>query len=174
MAREKDEVKEYINVLRQTDVFYDLTEPQLKMVADLCSTATYKEGETIFEENSASDELYIIANGEVDIVVNPALVQPDRLGEPTRPITIATLRRGQSFGEVALVDQGLRSASAICSTKKVRLLIIPSERLIQLCDTNADLGYRLMRNIAADLAFKIRGNDLAIREQLLWRPRPRE
>jgi hypothetical protein len=35
------------------------------------------------------------------------------------------------------------------------------------------LGYRLMRNIAADLAFKIRGTDLAIREQLLWRPRPR-
>jgi hypothetical protein len=29
-----------------------------------------------------------------------------------------------------------------------------------------------MRNIAADLAFKIRGSDLAIREQLLWRPRP--
>jgi hypothetical protein len=28
-----------------------------------------------------------------------------------------------------------------------------------------------MRNIAADLAFKIRGSDLAIREQLLWRPR---
>jgi hypothetical protein len=30
-----------------------------------------------------------------------------------------------------------------------------------------------MRNIAADLSFKIRGTDLAIREQLLWRPRPR-
>jgi hypothetical protein len=28
-----------------------------------------------------------------------------------------------------------------------------------------------MRNMAADLAFKIRGSDLAIREQLLWRPR---
>jgi hypothetical protein len=31
-----------------------------------------------------------------------------------------------------------------------------------------------MRNIAADLAFKIRGTDLMIREQLLWRPRATE
>jgi hypothetical protein len=30
------------------------------------------------------------------------------------------------------------------------------------------LGYRLMRNIAADLAFKIRGTDLVIRDRLLW------
>jgi CRP-like cAMP-binding protein len=173
MAKETDEAREFINILRQTDVFYDLTEAQIEMVADLCSTASYREGETIFEENSASDELYIIANGEVDILVNPALVQPTRAGQPARALTIATLRRGQSFGEVALVDQGLRSASARCATTKVRLLIIPSKSLIELCDDNPDLGYRLMRNIAADLAFKIRGNDLAIREQLIWRPRPR-
>ena len=173
MAKSKDETREYINILRQTDVFYDLTESQMEMVADLCSTATYKEGETVFEENSASDELYIIANGEVDISVSPVMVQPSSTGQAAHPLTITTLRRGQSFGEVALVDQGLRSASARCATKKVRMLIIPSEKLIELCDSNPDLGYRLMRNIAADLAFKIRGNDLAIREQLLWRPRPR-
>jgi CRP-like cAMP-binding protein len=173
MAKSKDEIREYINVLRQTDVFYDLTESQMEMVADLCSTAAYKQGETIFEENSASDELYIIANGEIDISVSPVMVQPSSTGQPAQPLTIATLRRGQSFGEVALVDQGLRSASARCVSKKVRMLIIPSEKLIQLCDSNPDLGYRLMRNIAADLAFKIRGNDLAIREQLLWSPRPR-
>ena len=43
---------------------------------------------------------------------------------------------------------------------------------MKLCDTYPEMGYRVMRNIAADLSFKIRGSDLAIREQLLWRPRP--
>jgi CRP-like cAMP-binding protein len=173
MAKEKGEIKEFINILRQTDIFYDLTEPQMAMVAGLCSEATYSAGETIFEENSASDELYVIARGEVDILVNPALIQSSAEGQPARPLTIATLRRGQTFGEIALVDQGLRSASARCIAKKTHLLVIDSERLLQLCDSYPDLGYRLMRNIAADLAFKIRGTDLAIREQLLWRPRPR-
>ncbi len=69
------------------------------------------------------------------------------------------------------MDQGLRSASARCASKKARLLVIPRDRLIRLCEAYTDLGYRLMRNIAADLAFKIRGTDLTIRGQLLWRPR---
>jgi CRP-like cAMP-binding protein len=173
MVKKLEKTKEYANILRQTDIFYDLTEPQLDMVAALCSEATPQAGETIFEENSASDELYVIASGEVDILVNPALIQSAGTGQASRPLTIVTLRRGQTFGEIALVDQGLRSASARCASKKAQLLIVPRDRLIKLCDSYPDMGYRLMRNIAADLAFKIRGTDLTIREQLLWRPRLR-
>jgi CRP/FNR family cyclic AMP-dependent transcriptional regulator len=173
MAKKVNTQTEYINILRQTDIFYDLTEPQLEMVAALCSGITPKNGETVFEENSASDELYVIASGEVDIVVNPALVQSSLTAQSSQPLTIVTLRRGQTFGEIALVDQGLRSASARCASKKAHLLVIPRNRLIKLCDSYPDLGYRLMRNIAADLAFKIRGTDLVIREKLLWRPRAR-
>jgi hypothetical protein len=39
-----------------------------------------------------------------------------------------------------------------------------------LCDTYPQLGYRLMRNLAADLAMKIRNTDLLIRERLTWTP----
>ena len=88
-------------------------------------------------------------------------------------VTIATLRRGQSFGEVALVDQGLRSASARCAANGTQLLVIPRDKLILLCDTYPQLGYRLMRNLAADLALKIRSTDLRIREELLYGQRRR-
>jgi CRP/FNR family cyclic AMP-dependent transcriptional regulator len=174
MARKVDKTAEYVNILRQADIFYDLTQPQLEMIAACCSEITARPGKTIFEENSAGDELYVVASGEVDILVNPALIQPTSTGEPPRPLTIATIRRGQTFGEIALVDQGLRSASARCASRKTRLLVIPRDRLIKLCDHYPELGYRLMRNISADLAFKIRGTDLVIREQLLWRPRTRD
>jgi CRP/FNR family cyclic AMP-dependent transcriptional regulator len=175
MVKRTDMAAEYVNTLRQADIFYDLSESQLEMVAGLCSELTPKAGELIFEENSASDELYVIASGEVDIQVSLVLVQSARAkpAAPATPLTIVTLRRGQTFGEVALVDEGLRSASARCASKKARLLVIPRDRLIRLCDGNTDLGYRLMRNIAADLAFKIRGTDMTIRDQLLWHPRPK-
>jgi len=171
MVRKVNKTSEYVNILRQTDIFYDLTEPQLRMVAALCSEITSKSGKIIFEENSAGDELYVIVQGEVGILLNPALIQSTTTERPSHPLTIATLRRGQIFGEIALVDQGLRTASARCTSKRARLLVIPSDRLTKLCDNYPDLGYRLMRNIAAELAFKIRGTDLLIREQLLWRPR---
>ena len=102
----------------------------------------------------------------MDIVVDPSLVGGLEDGIENR--TIATLRRGQSFGEVALVDEGLRSASACAAQNDTRLLIISRDKLIMLCETYPQLGYRLMYNLSADLAMKIRNTDLRIREQLLY------
>ena len=110
----------------------------------------------------------MIAQGEVDIFVDPALVSAE--DESRENQVIATLRRGQSFGEVALVDEGLRSASASATQNDTRLLIIPRDKLIMLCETYPQLGYRLMYNLSADLAMKIRNTDLRIREQLLYKP----
>lgn len=154
-----------ITVLRQADIFYEMSDTQLELVASICQDRTFQTGDVIFEENSRSDELYVIANGEVEIQVNPDLIGGGALAGPQ---TIATLRRGQSFGEVALVDEGLRSASARCAQHDTHLVIIPRDKLMLLCDTYPQLGYRLMRNLAADLAMKIRNTDLQVREQLTW------
>jgi CRP/FNR family cyclic AMP-dependent transcriptional regulator len=155
------------NILREVDIFQDLSESQTERIAQICEERVCQIGAVIFEENTASDELYIIADGRVDIQVDPSI-----LGIPSQagPTTITTLRRGQIFGEVALVDQGLRSASAKCAANNTKLLVINRDDLIALCDQDFQMGYVLMRNIAAELSFKIRSADLMIREQLLWRP----
>jgi CRP-like cAMP-binding protein len=155
-----------VNFLKQSDIFYQFTPTQLELVANLCQEVVFQKDELIFKENSGSKELYIIVQGEVDIFVDPSLVSSS-MEAGTENKTIATLRRGQNFGEVALVDEGLRSASACASQKDTRLLIIPRDKL---CDTYPQLGYRLMYNLAADLAMKIRNTDLRIREQLLYKP----
>ena len=156
-----------INILREVDIFQDLSASQLEGVARICEERVCQIGAVIFEENTASDELYIIADGKVDIQVDPSILGISTQAGPT---TITTLRRGQIFGEVALVDQGLRSASAKCAANNTKLLVINRDDLIALCDQDFQMGYVLMRNIAADLSFKIRSADLMIREQLLWRP----
>ncbi|MEW5941901.1 MAG: cyclic nucleotide-binding domain-containing protein, partial [Chloroflexota bacterium] len=153
-----------INYLKQSDIFYQFSSTQLELVANLCQEIVLREGEVIFRENSDSKELYVIVQGEVDIVIGPSVIG-GATGEGKKETRIATLRRGQSFGEVALVDEGLRSATAVAAQKDTRLLIIPRDKLIMLCDTYPQLGYRLMYNFAADLAMKIRNTDLRIREQ---------
>ncbi len=157
---------DFVNVLKRTDIFYDLSPDQLEMVSELCDEAHYRTGEMIFAEQSSSDELYIVARGEVEILVDPSII--DARPMQSRPVTIATMRAGQIFGEIALVDQGLRSAGARSAAENTRLLIIPRSKLLNLCDNNPELGYKVMRNLAADLALKMRGADLTIREQLLW------
>lgn len=153
-----------VNFLKQSDIFYQFTPTQLELVANLCVEVTYNAGDIIFQENSGSKELYVIAQGEVDILINRG---NNENGQET---VVARLRRGQSFGEVALVDEGLRSASARAAQKDSRLLVIQRDKIIMLCETYPQLGYRLMYNLAADLAMKIRNTDLRIREQLLYKP----
>ena len=156
-----------INYLKQSDIFYQFTPTQLELVANLCQEIVLGEGEVIFRENSGSKELYIIAQGEVDILISPSMIGGS-LRDDKKETRIATLRRGQSFGEVALVDEGLRSASACAAQKDTRLLVIQRDKLIMLCETYPPLGYRLMYNLAADLAMKIRNADFRIREQVLY------
>lgn len=152
-------------ILSQADIFEDLTSTQLELIASICSERHYQADDVLFEENTPGDEMYIIANGEIQILVDPALLDES---DSSGAMTIATLRRGQSFGEVALVDEGLRSASARCSRQDTHLIVIPRDKLMLLCNTYPQLGYRLMRNLAADLAMKIRHTDLQVREQLTW------
>lgn len=154
------------NFLKQADIFYQLTPTQLEMVANLCREVEFMEGEVILEENAHSKELYVITKGEVEVLVNPAIV-----GGPEAPkgsVAIANLRPGQSFGEIALVDEGVRSATVRATFKGTTLLVIPRDKLLMLCETYPQLGYRLMYNLAADLAMKIRNTDLRIRETLLY------
>lgn len=154
-----------VSVLTQADIFDELTTTQLELIASICSERHYQANDVIFEENTAGEEMYVIANGEVEIQVDPSVIGGE---SDAGSHTIATLRRGQSFGEVSLVDEGLRSASARCSKHETHLVVIPRNKLMLLCDTYPQLGYKLMRNLAADLAMKIRHTDLQVREQLTW------
>jgi CRP/FNR family cyclic AMP-dependent transcriptional regulator len=154
-----------VNFLKQSDIFYQFTPTQLELVANQCKEVVFYAGDLIFQENSSSKELYVIAQGEVDILINRGMGNAEK-----KETAVARLRKGQSFGEVSLVDEGLRSASARAVGKDTRLLIIQREKLIILCETYPQLGYRLMYNLAADLAMKIRNTDLRIREELLYKP----
>jgi CRP/FNR family transcriptional regulator, cyclic AMP receptor protein len=157
-----------ITQLRQADLFDQLTQTQLEMISNLCQEVICSEGQIIFEEYSSCKELYIITQGQVDILVSPGASGTEKNSTSKSNSIIATLRRGQNFGELALVDEGLRSATAKATQKDTRLFVIPREKLLTLCETYPQLGFRLMYNIAADLTMKIRNTDMNIREKLLY------
>lgn len=155
------------NILKQAPIFSNLDPEEIEVLASISQLRECDTGDIIFEEGSASDELYVIVNGEVDIQVDPSLSSYTGTGT-NRPIKITTMRRTQSFGEMALVGHGIRSASACCAQHKTVLIVIPRTALLQLCDANPQLGYRIMRNLAADLAARIRTTDILIQERVSW------
>lgn len=154
-----------VDMLRRTAICRELTDEELEMLAGIAYTSNCITGDIIFDEGSASDELYVILNGEIDVVVGGE----DALGGYRRePITLTTLRRGQSFGEMALVSEGIRAATARCAQHDTTLIVIPRRQLMQLFDQYPRLGYKMMHNLAADLAAKIRATDVRIQERVNW------
>ena len=156
----------FMPLLSDADVFYNLSSEQLSRIAEICTARRLDKGTILFRENHPGDEMYLVIQGAVDILVDPAM-----LGFETdvRPTKVATMRKGQIFGEMALVDEGLRSATAKAAEEDTLLLAIRRQDLFALCESDYRLGYQIMRNIAADLAFKMRSTDLMVREQSLWR-----
>ncbi|MCL4869735.1 MAG: cyclic nucleotide-binding domain-containing protein [Anaerolineae bacterium] len=150
-------------ILRMAELFDNLTSTQIELIESICEIVTLAKGATLFEENDSTDELYVIARGGVEILVG---LVGDKMNQ-LEPVVIAELRQGQVLGEVALVDQGLRSATAKISQNETHLLKIPRSRLMLLCDTYPELGYKLMKNLAADLSLKIRNTGLTVRQYQL-------
>ena len=149
-------------ILSLAELFDSLTKTQLELVASICEPATYESGSILIQENEASDELYVIGRGKVAIIMNPSFVSAQQ-DDDVEPVVVAELSHGQVFGEIALVDQGIRSATARVSQDGSYILRIPRKRLMLLCDTYPDLGYKLMKNLAADMAMKMRNTDLTVR-----------
>lgn len=157
----------YINLLANVEVFEGLTEKQIKKINAICVERNYDAEQIVFEENSPSKEMYIVVKGKVEIQLDPDLILKGN-NKDNPPQTITTLGSQQSFGEIALVDEGVRSASAKIGKKTATLLRISRQELMTLMQEDMDMGFKIMKNLAADLCFKIRNTNLKVREALLY------
>jgi CRP-like cAMP-binding protein len=144
-----------IDLLKRVSIFSGLSDEQLMRIANLCREVTHSKGDTIVREKEPSSDLYIIREGTVEV----ALGTPSMPG----PTPIIHLGKGQIFGEVALVDRGLRSATVNAVTDNTVLYAIRRDDFIKLCDEDTYIGYIVMGNVAADLSFKLRHYNLAWR-----------
>ncbi|MEW5961203.1 MAG: cyclic nucleotide-binding domain-containing protein [Chloroflexota bacterium] len=146
-------MSEIKNFLQRVDLFSGLPEAMLEKVAELCRPQSYRANAIIIERNAPSVSFFLIQAGTVNI-----LTAPDPEDQLTNGAVI-TLGKGQSFGEMSLIDSGVRSATVKAVTD-TQLLAIDCREFTQLCESNTDFGYQIMRNIAADLSFKIRHRNM--------------
>jgi CRP/FNR family cyclic AMP-dependent transcriptional regulator len=142
--------------LKQLDMFNGLSEKELSSVAALCNTVSYKAGDIILNINDPADSFCLIRSGTVQIITNPDILEakPEMLAMVT-----VNLGRGQSFGEMGLVDRGARSAT-VRAGSDTEVYVVNCDEFLSLCQEDTHLGFLVMRNIAADLSFKLRYRNL--------------
>jgi CRP/FNR family cyclic AMP-dependent transcriptional regulator len=138
------------SILRTADLFTGLSDEQLTALAAAGQVSVFHRGDTILKEGEQSTAVYVVLKGQVEVV--------SELTENTTSLII--LGAGQSFGEMALLDAGPRSATIRCLSPEASLLTFSRDDLLVFWDQEGRVGYRMLFNIARDLAFKLRIRNL--------------
>ncbi|GJM41522.1 MAG: hypothetical protein DHS20C20_18040 [Ardenticatenaceae bacterium] len=139
------------NLLKRVQLFANLQADELEQLAAICQEKTVASGETIISQNTTGKEMYIVAQGAAEVFIQGL--------EDARSLVV--LGKGQVIGEMALIDQGYRSASVRATREGASLYQIESDAFYKLCEENNHIGFIVMRNLAIDIAFKLRHRNLA-------------
>ena len=139
-----------IQFLKSLPFFQDLATWQLKRVTEVVFERTYEENETLFEQGQPGAALFLIWDGRVAIELeSTAGRSPGRAPERT---ILAQLEKGHFLGELALLDESPRSATAraVVKTKTLALYRNDLKRLIGIDPATACLIYRSLATIVGD------------------------
>ena len=119
--------------LRGLGLFASLTTRQLSDLADVVREESYPAGATIVNEGEFGDCMYLVVSGEVNV---------SREGR-----FLARFQAREFFGEMALFDGEVRSASAVAATR-VRLLRLERHDLFQIMDEQPGIAIAVCQTLS--------------------------
>lgn len=144
---EKSQLEE---VLLSMPPFKDLTNKNFKNLLKLFHNRVYSVNEYIFYQNDPGIGLYIIINGEVLITFEI---------ENNERFDLAHLTRGDFFGELALLDNERRSASAI-ALKESQIAVIFKPDLDEFIESYPLDGIKILKGISQIISRRLRNLNL--------------
>jgi CRP/FNR family cyclic AMP-dependent transcriptional regulator len=118
-------------------IFQDLTAEELALFATAAFERGYRENATLFLENMPGEVMYVIKTGNVD------LSKRTPAGEDK---TFVTLQAGEFFGEMSLIDENPRSASATVRGG-TELIVISKDALRGLIADQPAVAAKVLYNI---------------------------
>lgn len=122
-------------VLRSVPLFSMLNAPVLEDLARALARVDVPAGEIVTREGQPGDEYFVVAAGDLEVSIGGAYV--------------TTLGPGDGFGEIALLHEGVRTAT-VAATSKVRLYALPRAPFLEAV-TGSRLAHRGARDLVAEL-----------------------
>lgn len=138
---EEVELMERLLMLQSVPLFSAMTLEQLEAIHSCLTEQHYTKGEVIFNEGDIGDEMYIVADGEVEILLNL---------DSDEPIHLATVESGSYFGEMSVLDRDPRSAAARV-TQDARLFVLKGDQLKELIYVMPEIAFTIFRVLSERL-----------------------
>jgi CRP-like cAMP-binding protein len=128
-------------VLQKVPLFHSLPEAEIAPFGDLMRERSYPKGSVILFEDDPGDALYVVANGQVKVVL---------IGEDGREVILSVLGEGTFFGEMALLDDEPRSAHVIAMEDSV-VLALRREDFRARLRASPEVGIALLKELSRRL-----------------------
>jgi CRP/FNR family transcriptional regulator, cyclic AMP receptor protein len=132
-----------IEVLQRVPLFADLNRREVGQIARLFKERRFAEGETVAREGSDGAAFFLIESGEATVSI--------------RGKQRATLKAGDYFGEIALIDEGARSAT-VTGTSDLVCYGLTFWDFRPLVQGNAAIGWKLLQSLAKKLRVAEQGD----------------
>jgi CRP-like cAMP-binding protein len=145
-----------IEFLRHIFLFKDLTDEQIRKFLTIARKVSFKKGDLIIREGEEGDTMYIILEGSVEVskTLTAKIGSIENIPQE-KGITRMSAEDYTAFGEVALLEDRIRSASILCLTD-CQFYEIHRKDFINLAENDLELGYKIVRNIAQILCTRLR------------------
>ena len=132
-------------------LFGGLSEPELVLIRAYLDERAYPEGEVILSQGQPNNSVYFIADGEVSVIHHSE-------SDPAQSKVITVLKKGDSFGEMELIDIQNCAASVI-TTKPTRVITLSNRDMYVISKTNLKVYTMLILNLARDISRRLRAAD---------------
>jgi signal-transduction protein with cAMP-binding, CBS, and nucleotidyltransferase domain len=130
-----------LDFLENVEAFSDLDDDQLTAIQGCCEIVEFKRGEKIFAAGETPEYFWVVFEGQVNLTWDAME------GSAWPENTITTLSEGMPFGWSSLVPPYKYHLSAHSASRNCKTVRIPKDRLQQLFENDAQLGYKVMSKV---------------------------
>ncbi len=130
-------LEEDVELLRKIPLFAKIEPSKLKLLAFTSQRLTFKAGDSLFFQGDMGDALYIIVEGDADVLVDA----------PGGPITVATMGKNDFVGDIAVLCDVPRTATVTAKTE-LTTMRISKELFFQLVCQFPQIAIEIMRELA--------------------------
>jgi CRP-like cAMP-binding protein len=148
-----------IDTLRENILFCTLNRRELNYLSNFVYERTYQVNEPVFQQNERGIGMYIIAKGQIAI----------KTQSPQGEVLVTTLHEGSFFGEIALVDPDIRSASAVPIEKSVVVSFFKPD-LEEILQRKPDMGVKILFQLCTVLGHRLAETTDRITSMARFRP----
>lgn len=141
------------NLVKGCPLFHEIYDNEVEKIISNCLVASYEPGDYIIKQGEEGTDICVILTGLADITVEKA----------DESHFIATIGKGDIFGEMVLINETKRTANIICR-EKCDILIMSFENFYKFFSKNPSVFALMVLNVTRLITKRLKNSNIVVQD----------